>query len=120
MPSPQFIEERSLSLAEVRAHIQQIEERDGELSFLGNKSKEYDDAFISLNPQQQEQLRGKLSGLNLVRLKEEHIAKILDFLPITVNDLKVVLQAYPLSFPKKDQEAIVAVIKEVKDIKEEK
>ena len=51
-------------------------------------------------------------GLNLTRLKEEHIAKIIDFLPKTLTELKVVLQAYPLTIPKKDQESTLAVVKD--------
>jgi len=58
------------------------------------------------------ELKKKLQDLKLTRLKEEHITKIIDFLPATANDLKIVLMAYPLSLPKKDQDGIVEVVKE--------
>ena len=112
MPNPHFLEEKPLTLVEVQQRLQQIQQRDQELGFFATKSDEYMKDFVPLSLEKSKILREKLQSLNLVRLKEEHIAKITDFLPTTINNLKIVLQAYPLSFPKKDQEAIVAVVKE--------
>ena len=58
-----------------------------------------------------EELREKLDGLGLTRLKHEHMMKIIDFLPKDIEELKTILQAYPLSLPKKDQEAIIGAVK---------
>ena len=113
MTNPQFIEEKSLALADVKILIDDISKRDEEMNYHSNKVKEYLDNFVTISAEKKEELQKKLEGLNLTRLKEEHINKIVDFLPKTVNDLKVVLQAYPLSMPKKDQESIVATVKEI-------
>lgn len=113
MPNPQFIEEKSLCMVDIKETLTDIEKRDSQLNYLSNKVKEYLDLFITLSPKKKEELHTKLTELNLTRLREDHITKILDFLPRTVNDLKIVLQAYPLSMPKKDQESIVQVIQEV-------
>ena len=112
MANPNFIEEKPLSLGTVKRHLADIEKRDGELNFLSNKCKEYLDAFVPLDLKKRELLHKKLIALDLTRLKEEHIAKITDFLPKDANDLKVVLQAYPLSLLKKDQDAILGAVKE--------
>lgn len=112
MANPQFIEQKPLSLAEVKEHLVKIEARDKELNFMANKTKEYLDNFTKLSLKQKEELAKKLAGLNLTRLKEEHINKIADFLPKDANELKVVLQAYPLSMPKKDQDAIAQAVAE--------
>ncbi len=112
MANPQFIEQKPLSLAEVKEHLVKIESRDKELNFMANKTKEYLDNFAKLSLKQKEELAKKLAGLNLTRLKEEHINKIADFLPRDANELKVVLQAYPLSMPKKDQDAIAQAVAE--------
>lgn len=111
MTNPQFIEEKPLSLADAKKIITDIEKRDKELGFLSNRAKEHLDGFVTLSDEEKDKLHKELVGLKLTRLKEEHFAKIIDFLPTTVNDLKVVLQAYPLSLPKKDQEAIIGVVK---------
>ncbi len=113
MVHPQFVQERPLSLADVKDHIEQIEKRDQKLNNLSQKCKEYFDAFSVLPVEKKEALRKKLESLELTRLKPEHIMKIADFLPKTATDLKIVLQAYPLSLPKKDQDAIIAAVQEV-------
>ncbi len=113
MVSPQFVEEHTVPIATVKRLLEDIEKRDGELSYRSAKSKEFIETFHStVSEIKSEDLKKKLLGLDLVRLKEEHITKIVDFSPQTVQELKVVLQAYPLSLPKKDQESIVAAVKE--------
>ena len=112
MTNPQFIEEKPLSLVDVKELMNHIQKRDSELNPLSTRLHEYLDAFVTLSPSKKEELKKKLAGLELTRLKEEHFAKIIDFLPTTANELKVVLQAYPLSLPKKDQDSILGVVKE--------
>jgi|SRR3989338_4837862 len=111
MVNLEFIEEKCLSLPDVKVILNDIKKRDVELNLLSSRLNEYLDAFVTLSPQKKEQLHQKLLDLNLTRLKEEHIAKIMEFLPTTAADLKVVLQAYPLSLVKKDQESIAAAVK---------
>ncbi|NQV91430.1 hypothetical protein HQ489_03060 [Candidatus Woesearchaeota archaeon] len=112
MANPIFVEENTLSLQEVRSILNKVTKRDTELNYRSNKAKEFVDNFAdSLNEKQKDELLEKLQGLDLTRLREEHMKKIVDFLPTTVDDLRVVLQAYPLSMPKKDQEAIIDVVK---------
>ena len=113
MPNPEFIEEKGLSLVDVKVAIDKIETRDTTLNYLSQQSKDYLDSFVTLSAAKKGELHKKLQGLELTRLKEEHISKITDFLPKTVNELKIVLLAYPLSLPKKDQDSIVAAVQEI-------
>ena len=112
MTNPQIVEEKPLSLVDTKVLLKKIEKRDEGLNYLSNKAKEYLDAFVILSSKEKGELQKKLVALKLTRLKEEYINKIADFLPKTANELKAVLQAYPLSLPKKDQEAIIKVVKE--------
>lgn len=113
MPNPVFIKETPLSLVDVKEALQKIEARDKELNYRSTKTKDYLNLFAPLSPEKKEELYQKLTKLNLIRLKESHIAKLLDFLPQTPEELKVILQAYPLSLSKKDIDSILEVIKEV-------
>lgn len=113
MPTPQFIGEKPLSLVEVQQLLEKIQKRDPELNYASAKVKEYLSSFVPITPEQKETLYKKLKALELIRLKEEHLAKIIDFLPREANELKALLQAYPLSLLKKDQESIVEVVKDV-------
>src|SRR3989344_8444560 len=112
MPAPQFVSEAPLALSEVKATLHSLEKRDGSLNFLTNKAKEQQELFVSLSVEKKNALYAKLSGLNLTRLKEEHFCKIIDFLPKNMDELKVVLQSYPISLPKNDQESIVEALKD--------
>ena len=112
MTSPRFVEESTIDLSEVKSILEGVDKRDEELNYRSNKTKEFLDSFCgALSDKHIVDLRKKLVDLNLTRLKEEHIVKIVDFLPTTAQDLKVVLQAYPLSLPKKDQDAIIDAVK---------
>jgi len=113
MPSPQYLSETPLALAEVKAILQAVEKRDENLNFLSNKAKEHQVLFVTLSKEKKDELYSKLTALNLTRLKEEHYCKIMDFLPQNLEELKVILQSYPLSLSKKDQESIVAAVTEV-------
>lgn len=113
MAAPQFIEEKPLSLAEVKEILDKAEKRDSELNYNSGRSKDFLENFVQLTNDKKEELRKKLLSLDLTRLKEEHISKIADFLPVNENELKIILQAYPLSLPKKDQDAIISVVKEL-------
>ncbi|MBS3116342.1 hypothetical protein J4421_01975 [Candidatus Woesearchaeota archaeon] len=113
MVNPEFIQEQPLSLAGAKKVLTEIEKRDNELNYRSNRAKEFFEQFPILSLEKKDELYKKITSLNLTRLKEEHLMKILDFLPKTTEELKIVLQAYPLSMPKKDQEAIVEVVKEV-------
>ena len=113
MANPQFISEEPVSLVEVKRILEQAHKRDGQLSFVGDRTKNYVEQFVTLSHAQKEELQKKLIGLELARLKPEHMAKIIDFLPQTVPELKVVLLAYPLTFAKKDQESIVETVKSI-------
>ncbi|MEK6937758.1 MAG: hypothetical protein AABX04_01810 [Nanoarchaeota archaeon] len=110
MPNPQFVEQKALSLSEVKLVLHDLEKRDEQLNFLSNKTKDYLDAFPPLSNPKREDLLKKLNELGVTRLKEEISAKIVDFLPKNTNDLKVIIQAYNLTLSKKDQDSIVEVV----------
>lgn len=113
MTNPEIIEEETLSLVDVKKAVKAIEKRDEELGLLSQKTKDYMDSFVNISQKDQDTLRKGLECLNLARLKPEYINKIIDFLPKDVEELKIVLQAYPLTLPKKDQQAIVDEVKKI-------
>ena len=112
MPNPQLIEENPINLVDLKTELEKIEKRDKELNYRSNKAKEYIHNFVYLSKEKKEALQKKLVDLDMVRLKEAYIIKIIDFLPKDVEELKVILQAYPVNMPKKDMESIIAIVKE--------
>ena len=113
MVNPEIIEETPLCLIDVKAAMKAIEKRDTELGLLSQKTKEYIDAFVERSSKDAKDLRKGIDSLGITRLKEEHICKIIDFLPETADDLRIVLQGYNITLPKKEMEAIAAEVKKV-------
>lgn len=114
MVKPTILSEEPITLAEAKEQLAEIKKRDTELSFRGNKTEEYLNEFAHLSASKAKELKKKLLDLKISRLKDDQITKIIDLLPMTVDDLKVVLAAYTLSLSKKDLEQVVAVVKEFK------
>ena len=111
MTAAKLIESKPVTLVQVKTAIDEMQKRDAELGYRATKVKDFLESFPpALNTKQKEDLHKKIDGLGLTRIREEQIAKIIDFLPQTSDDLRVVLAAYPLSLPKKDQDSIVSVI----------
>lgn len=96
MASIEVIEKKPVNMAALREELADIRKRDGELSFRGTKTEEYVNEFASLKPKQAEELFAKIEKIGIPRLKESHIHKIIDVLPSSVAELKVIMQGYAL------------------------
>lgn len=113
MTAAKLLESRSVTLTQVKVALEEMQKRDTELGYRGTKVKDFIESFPPvLNTKERSDLTKKIEALGLTRIKEEQIIKIIDFLPKTADELRVVLAAYPLSLPKKDQDAIVGVVGE--------
>tara|TARA_Y100000310_G_scaffold159115_1_gene158582 strand:- start:5560 stop:5907 length:348 start_codon:yes stop_codon:yes gene_type:complete len=113
MVNPQFIEESPLGIVQIKSMLKSMEKRDIDMNYRSNKAKEFIDFFGSaLGAAKSEDLMKKLSSLSITRLKPVHIIKIIDFLPRDLDELRIIMTSYTVSLPKKDQEAIVAAVKE--------
>ena len=106
-----IIEETPISAADVKAELKKIQERDNELNFRAQKTEDYLNQLIG-DPKKLAALAKKLVGLKIPRLKEEHIVKLVDVLPTTEKDVKVVLQGYAVTVTKDGMKKIADAIKE--------
>lgn len=97
MTKPKVLNEESMSIHEVKAALAKIKERDKVLTFRGNKTEDYLNQFALLGQKKADELTEKLTKLNIPRLKELHIKKIVDVMPKTTKDVKMVLQGYTVT-----------------------
>ncbi|MCK5283072.1 MAG: hypothetical protein KAK00_06690 [Nanoarchaeota archaeon] len=104
MTIPKIISEKPISMAEVKSEIEKIKKRDKELSFRAERAEEYLNQFAHKNTIK---LIESLKKLNLTRLKDEHIVKIADLMPKTVEQLKIILQGYTITLTKDNIKSIV-------------
>lgn len=102
------LEEKSLTMAELKEELARVKKRDGELNFRANKTEEYLAHFVKANNQK---LAVEIGKLAIPRLKESHIAKIVDLHPNAIDQLKAVLQGYTLSVSDDNLKKILSVLK---------
>ena len=111
MSTVKILEEKSITIAELRDHLKKIKKRDEELSVRAAKTEEYLNNFVILKPKDAEALEEELLKLEVPRLKEVHVKKILDLLPASVEELKVILQGYTLTVNKENMEKMISTLK---------
>ncbi len=102
--------EKPLTMSEVADRLGKIEKRDKELTFRGNKTKEYLEHFVS--KEKTSKLRKKLDDLGITRLKERHIVKIIDIKPEDMDSLKTILSNEALTLKEEDLKKILGALKE--------
>ena len=112
MTDATIINEEALSMAELQTEIKKIQKRDEEVNFRVSKLGEYLSRFLTLKKSEHAELVKKITALNIPRLKPLHIIKIADLTPTTAEDIKLVLQGYPLSVNNDNIKKIAVVVKE--------
>jgi len=108
--NPEVKEEQPISIYDLKREVSKIKRREDELGLRTGKTEEYLNQFVVLKQKDAEDLEKELIKLDIPRLKDHHIKKILDLLPATVEELKVVLQGYTLTVTKDNMAKIVKVI----------
>ena len=104
----EIISETPITASQLKEELVKIKKRDKELNFRAAKTEEHL-GYIGI-PKDTEPLFEKISKLDISRLKEQHIRKIIDIMPATVKDLKVVLQGYTISVSNENMKKIVDAV----------
>jgi len=104
----EILSENPISANQLKEEIKKIKQRDKELNYREAKTEEHLDNIE--NRKTTEALFDKISKLNIPRLRDPHMYKIIDIMPITVKDLKVVLQGYTISINNDNMKKIVDAI----------
>ncbi len=104
-----LIEEKYLTEAEVKELLKKIDKK--EMTEEQKKAMEHVES-VKLSLKKVKELEEKLKELKINKLKPKFIVKIIDFLPQTYDDLKVILQTSSVAFNKEEIEKILEVVKE--------
>ncbi len=110
MADMQIISEAPTNIYQLKKALEKIRKRDNELNFRAAKTEEYLNQVVTIK--NADELFSKIAALEIPRLKEQHIHKIIDTAPTTVNDLKVVLQGYTITINNDAMKKIVTAISE--------
>jgi len=98
-----ILERKPLSMAEASEYVEKGSETD---------VKGFIKKFVSIKPAEAKKLREKLVALDLLKIKEEHIAKVIDFLPETQEDINKIFN--DVSLDEDEIKKISDIVKEFK------
>jgi DNA-directed RNA polymerase subunit F len=104
----EILSENSISAYELKENLAKIKKRDKELNFRAAKTEEH--LGHSINHKNTQLLFEKISKLNISRLRDQHIHKIVDIMPATIKDLKLVMQGYTISLNNENMKKIVDAV----------
>lgn len=106
-----IISETPMNLAELKAQLESVKKRDKELNFRAQKTMEYLEQFVKLSAEKAAELKAKIEKLDIPRLKEQQIQKIVDLLPTNVNEVKLILQGYAVSVTNENIKKLADTVK---------
>lgn len=112
MTKPIVVEEKPITLSELKGEIEKIKKRDKELNFRAVKVDEYLQTFEPISQAKAEELTKKLEKMDITRIKPEHIAKIVDMLPTNEQEVEMLFQGQALSISKETAKKIADLVKE--------
>jgi len=110
---PKILEEKPVNLVNVKASLEKIHKRDGELSYRANKTLEYLQQVVKITSKQAKELNEALENLKVPRLREQHIQKLIGILPSTPKDVKVALQGYIITISQENLKKIAETIAKI-------
>lgn len=111
MADMQIISETPINISQLKRELERIKKRDNELNFRSSRTEEYLNQTAS-DAKNADELFDKIMKLNIPRLREQYVHKIIDIMPTTVNELKTVLQGYTITLNNESIKKIVDAINE--------
>jgi len=109
------LSESPTNAAEVKKLLEDIKEHDKELTFRAQRTHEHLETIGVLSLKKAKELEAALMKLDIPRMKEQHVHKLIDVQPKTTDDVKLMLQGYALTVTnencKKIADAIADIVK---------
>jgi len=110
MADIKILSEVPINMHQLAEELKSIKKRDKEFNFRANKTEEYLQSLLEIKDA--DALYKKLIALEIPRLREQHVHKIVELLPSSVADLKVILQGYTLNITQENLKKIAALVAE--------
>jgi len=105
------IDEEPISIAEAK-NIMNKRKNEGDLSYEQNITYEYLKKMSTLSPSKVKNIRKDLQEIEI--LKPKHIAKIIDILPDTDDEVKLLFEKEMTNLKKDEIKKIVEIVKKYK------
>ena len=85
-----------MNVVEVKASLEKIKEKT-DLNFRAQKAEEYAQDFAKISLKDAKELYEKLKGLEIPRLREQHMHKLIDIMPVSDKHVKIILASYNMT-----------------------
>jgi DNA-directed RNA polymerase subunit F len=112
MSNPKVTNEMPITTADLKSELEKIRKRDNALNFRAEKTEEYLQSFVTITDKEAKELYKKIEALEIPRMRPEHIVKIIDILPASPDEVKLVLQGYTITVTKENLKRISDAIQE--------
>jgi len=109
MANIEILSEEPLTLGEVKNLLEAIKKRDNELSLRSQRTYDYLSS-LPINVEKTTNAVKKIKELEVPRLKDEHIVKIVNAMPKSVEELKSILQGYGITVSGDNLNKIISVL----------
>jgi len=119
MSSFKIISETPVTMAELKEDFKRIQKRDEELGLRSGKTLDYLNLFVEIKSSEAKELYKKIEDLGIPRLKPEHIVKVIDLLPGTVEEVKTIFSGQPLTINNDNCKKLVDAVKDYKKVNKE-
>ena len=106
--SLEILSETSINTYQLKQELAKIKKRDKELNFRAQKTEDH--LAQTATHKDAEKLFDKISKLNISRLREQQINKLVDVTPTTVKDVKIILQGYAVNVTNDNMKKIADTI----------
>jgi DNA-directed RNA polymerase subunit F len=106
MAELEIINEHPITMGELKEKLDAIK-KNHELGFRATKTEEYLNTFTKQKVKDIEEKKKKLKDLNILRLKETHIAKIIDLQPKDMDSLKAIFAGENVSLKQEDMKRVL-------------
>ena len=111
MAEIKVLEEKPISLPEVKEAIESISKRDKALLPKATKVLDYISKVNTLKLKEFNELKKKLQESGVERLKEKHIAKLIDIMPDDIDSIKAVFAGDSVILKQEDLKKIQECLK---------
>jgi DNA-directed RNA polymerase subunit F len=96
MSKPVIVSEEAIDVYEVLKEIKTLEKQ-GDLGFRAQKTKEYIEETKQYADKKAKDAREEIIALDVPRLKKDHVSKIIDIAPVSLEDLKQLVTSFNIT-----------------------
>ena len=117
MLRPEILSKEPLSISQVKEVMNDIQKRDGELTFRGGKTIEHVNEVPTISVSKALELKDKLLALEIPRLKDLHVVKLIDTFPESAEQAKIILTGFNVTITKENLKQIVDLLDDYRPTK---